>query len=418
VCTGILPVGAQGAILHQQAQAFLATGASYEVSEDIVRSSEPGRLLRSRVRLVNGAQAVRSHTDYLLHWTIDHPELDVQVAQVMWPDADNLLPTELGYNPEYIQPLLAVAVGTTYDDLLLGSESQGRVLAQAALVKPLAAAVADRYSEVGDDWALYATIEGLQPLLGSGVDYIQNVKQVLSYAFAENLQNAESAVQIMDPDHWTAGALFTALFRVSNPKAVTDEVVDHDGVDEDEDEEVPLIPPVEYLTHSQVGMEGVWIKTEVHDSGLNLLTLSAAGFIQTDADYLLCHEDGMLQLLRVDYAAQLDDTVRTRAVHQAMLAYSQLHESELYLLGEITLGMDCIGNTMTLLANHVDYPVPVMLLTATFEADESYEVEMHGAVAELQLHDRLHDELLDSLWTYYKDPAAVVCVANPVHVKI
>lgn len=102
---GPIPNEVMGAILKNQAKAWLREGvASYEVRTDIVKSSDPTKVMRSGVRLLNGNEAVNN---FCLELRQRAPK-GLQVAQVMYPDMANVLPGEENYDTRYRQDLITV----------------------------------------------------------------------------------------------------------------------------------------------------------------------------------------------------------------------------------------------------------------------------------------------------------------------
>lgn len=103
---GPIPNSVMGAILKNQANAWLREKtATYEVRTDIVKSTEPGKLMRSSVRLLNAPEAVDK---YCVELRQRAPK-GLYVAQVLYPDMANVLPGEEGYDTRYRQDLITVA---------------------------------------------------------------------------------------------------------------------------------------------------------------------------------------------------------------------------------------------------------------------------------------------------------------------
>jgi hypothetical protein len=103
---GPIPNSVMGAILKNQANAWLREKtATYEVRTDIVKSTEPDKLMRSSVRLLNAPEAVEK---YCVELRQRAPK-GLYVAQVLYPDMANVLPGEEGYDTRYRQDLITVA---------------------------------------------------------------------------------------------------------------------------------------------------------------------------------------------------------------------------------------------------------------------------------------------------------------------
>jgi hypothetical protein len=103
---GPIPNSVMGAILKNQAQAWLRERvATYEVRTDIVKSTEPDKLMRSSVRLLNAREAVEK---YCVELRQRAPK-GLYVAQVIYPDMANVLPGEEGYDTRYRQDLITLA---------------------------------------------------------------------------------------------------------------------------------------------------------------------------------------------------------------------------------------------------------------------------------------------------------------------
>lgn len=112
---GPIPNEVMGAILKNQAKAWLREGeATFDVRTDIVKSSEPGKLMRSNVRLLNAPEAVNN---YCVELRQRAPK-GLRVAQVCYPDLANVLPGEPDYDTRYRQDLITV-VQTPLQDIQL-----------------------------------------------------------------------------------------------------------------------------------------------------------------------------------------------------------------------------------------------------------------------------------------------------------
>lgn len=102
---GAIPNTVMGAILKNQANAWLRERrADLLVREDIVKSTEPGKVLRSLTRLLHGEEAVTKYCVELKQ----RGGKGLQVAQVCYPDMANVLPGEDGYDTRYRQDLITV----------------------------------------------------------------------------------------------------------------------------------------------------------------------------------------------------------------------------------------------------------------------------------------------------------------------
>lgn len=109
---GPIPNEVMGAILKNQANVWMREGANLAVREGIVRSSEPVKAMRSKCRMLITEEAVGEYC----HELRQRGGKNLQIAQVCYPDAENRLPGEPGYDVRYRQDVIKV-IQTPVEDL-------------------------------------------------------------------------------------------------------------------------------------------------------------------------------------------------------------------------------------------------------------------------------------------------------------
>ncbi|MND95579.1 hypothetical protein D3C80_878390 [compost metagenome] len=106
---GKLPNEVFGGLLKRQANLWISEGkASHEVRTDVVLRGDAKQdiLMRSQTMLVNVTQALNTYCEQLRQ----RGGPNLQIAQLCYPDPQNLLPGEEGYDIRYQQPRLTPAL--------------------------------------------------------------------------------------------------------------------------------------------------------------------------------------------------------------------------------------------------------------------------------------------------------------------
>lgn len=101
---GPIPNTVMGAILKNQAKAWMREGANLAVRTGIVLASEPVKPMRSKCRMLVTEEAVGEYC----HELRQRGGKNLQIAQVCYPDAENRLPGEEGYDVRYRQDVMTI----------------------------------------------------------------------------------------------------------------------------------------------------------------------------------------------------------------------------------------------------------------------------------------------------------------------
>lgn len=101
---GPIPNSTMGAILKNQAKAWLREGFDLSPRVGIVLATEPVQPMRSKCRMLVTDEAVNEYCIELRQ----RGGKNLQIAQVCYPDAENRLPGEPGYDVRYRQDVMTI----------------------------------------------------------------------------------------------------------------------------------------------------------------------------------------------------------------------------------------------------------------------------------------------------------------------
>lgn len=191
---GNLTAATQGSILLKQVEYWQTHGVTHDVVEGVVPASNTASTLRSQAVLVNAPTAAQLYMERLAEWALLKPELNVQVAQLLWPDASNRLPGEPEYQNQHGQRMIPGLKGSVWDDTLLSGEGEIELSGLAIQAYHYVDEVLDFHAEheladgqVADDeyWGKFRAIPDLEDVLGGPERFVWGVMQMLAFGYTE-----------------------------------------------------------------------------------------------------------------------------------------------------------------------------------------------------------------------------------------